>query len=162
MALWSIGKAKQSGPSQEQAQARRKTFEDEIRLHDDLMYGAALFFEASSLLHENDPIVETYRKQFRNIIQSGRDATQRATALLEQARKDPRQISVLAQFDFAPFKGHPNPAEMLKRAKAFVDTYNRIFPGRPRDQEFTREDTFRLMEEAARAFDAAQSGQAGK
>ena len=156
-ALWSMGKNKQGGPSQEEIQARILAFEEEIRAQDDLMYGAALFFEASSLLHENDPIVETYRKQFRNIIQTGRETSQRATALLEQAKKDPRRVSVLKQFDFAPFQGHPNPAEMLKRARIFIDTYNRVFPNRPRDQEFTREETFRLMEEAARALGDGKS-----
>lgn len=134
-----------------------RSFEREIERQNDIVYGAALFFECVSLLHAGqDSIVETYHKQFRNIIQRGMDMIGRACDLLGEARKDIRKISMVRGFKFTPCEGHPRPAEMIRRAEALVSTYNRLFPGRPRSQEFSREEVGHLLEEASMSFDGAQ------
>jgi hypothetical protein len=130
------------------------SFEKQIERQDDIVYGVALFFECVSLLHnEQESIVETYHKQFRNIIQRGRDMIGRASDLLEDARKDARKVSLVRTFKFKPCAGHPRPAAMIGRAEALVFTYNQLFPNRPRSQEFSPEEIGRLLEEASMSFD---------
>lgn len=129
------------------------SFKKEIARQEDIIYGAALFFECLSLLHaDQGAVIETHRKHFRNIIQKGREMTERATRLLEEVREDGRKIEQIKQFKFHACEGHPNPQEMEKRAGILVETYVRIFSGRPRDREFTSQETLRLIEEASAAF----------
>ncbi|MFO7870277.1 MAG: hypothetical protein R6V03_02460 [Kiritimatiellia bacterium] len=128
-------------------------FERRIKLQEELMYGVALFFEGISKLQAGqDAVLETHRKQCRNIIQAGKVISQRARLLLRQVKQDRQKTHLLDEFEFSPFRGHPNPEEMEKRARILVDTYNRIFPDRPRSKEFTPEETFQLMEEASAVF----------
>ena len=143
-------KRSDKGISAEQAMS---SFEREIVRQEDIIYGAALFFECLNLLHSDQPsVVETHRKHFRNIIQKGREATESARAILEDARRGGAGIEQISQFRFNPCEGHSNPGEMVKRAEALVGAYNRIFPDRPRSREFTEEETLRLLEEAGSVF----------
>jgi hypothetical protein len=126
-----------------------QSFEKEIERHEDLLYGVALVFEGISLLNAGqDAIVGTYRKQFRNIIQSGRNISQQAADLLKEVKQDPDKAPLLAQFNLTLCEGHPDTEGMLKRAEVMVKTYHEIFPNRPKSKPFTEEETFRLMEEA--------------
>lgn len=130
-----------------------ESFRNEIARQEEIVYGTALFYECVSLLHLNHQgIVETHRKQFRNIIQRGRDMIQRATKVLEEVRKDPSRMQELAAFRFAPCEGHARPLELAKRAETLAKTYNSLFPGRPRSQAFSKEETLRLIEEASAVF----------
>jgi hypothetical protein len=124
-------------------------FEKEIERQQDLLYGVALFFEGISLLYAGqEDIIETYHKQFRNIIQTGRNVSQQAAALLEEVKQDQSKAPLLAQFNLTFCEGYPDPDGMTKRCGVMVETYRRLFPDRPRSQPFTDEETFRLMEEA--------------
>ncbi|MBA4387383.1 MAG: hypothetical protein C0404_05340 [Verrucomicrobia bacterium] len=132
------------------------SFQQKIAAHEDIVYGVALFFECLNLVHEmQGAIVETHRKQFRNIIQKGSEATQRAAKLLDEVRQDPKKVQLLRQFVFASCQDHPQPAEMVRRAEILVATYQRIFPDRPRSQDFSRAEIVRLLEEASEAFTQA-------
>ena len=129
------------------------SFEQEIARQEDIIYGVALFFECLSVIHGDQPaVVETNRKQFRNIIQNGKEMTGRATRLLEEARRDPAKAELLRGFAFSPCLGHPKPGEMIKRALVLVNTYNRIFPGRDRSRDFTYDETIALIEQASEAL----------
>lgn len=129
-------------------------FERDLARQEDLIYGVALFFECLTVLHADQPaVVETYRKQFRNIIQKGREMIVHAGVLLAEARQEPRKIHLLKQFTFSLCREHPAPAELVARAGLLVDTYTKIFPDRDRAKEFTREETFRLMEAAGLGLD---------
>ncbi|OGV68009.1 MAG: hypothetical protein A2498_04540 [Lentisphaerae bacterium RIFOXYC12_FULL_60_16] len=153
MALFGKSRDRTTAPSADELQALIDVFEDQIRTQENLLYGAALFFEAISILHEgHDAIIETYRKQLRNVIHTGRDNIQRAAALLGEVRADPSGAALLRQFTFNPFQGHPDPAGMQKRAQLFLETYKRIFPSRPRDREFTPEETLQLVDATARRY----------
>lgn len=128
-------------------------FEKELQHQEDLLYGVALYFECLSLVHADQAaIVETHRKQFRNIIQKSRDRLEQARALLAEVEKDPSKAAQLGSFTFMPGEGHPNPEELAHRATILVETYNEIFSGRNREQDFTPAELFRLIEEASQAL----------
>ncbi len=135
----------------EEAKKLVRQFESDIARNEDTMYGAALFFECLALVHAGqEPILETYRKQFRNIIQAGKADTERAESLLEQVRKQPAQsAALLRDFRFGNCREHPQAEEMLKRARIMVRTYEEIFPNRPRSRPFDEKEIFRLLETAS-------------
>ncbi len=134
----------------EEAKKMIRWFEAEIVKNEDIVYGVALFFECLALFHAgHDAIVETCRKQFRNIIQTGKADSERAEAVLDQVRKQPGQAVLLRDFQFAHCQGHPQADEMLKRAKIMVKTYEETFPGRPRSRPFQEKEIFRLLEAAS-------------
>lgn len=125
-------------------------FDQEIARQEDIVYGVALFFECLSVIHANQPaVVETYRKQFRNVIQKGRERITEAVQLRNKARQSASQVGALADFSFQPCQGHAQPEDMTSRAEALVETYRKIFQGRPRSKEFTPEETLLLIEEAS-------------
>lgn len=125
-------------------------FSADIKRHEDLLYGVALFFEGIACLYAGeDAELETYRKQFRNIIQLGNDALERAVAMVERAKQNPDKAELFKHFTFVPCLGHPKPEELAERATILVSTYNEIFPGRPRGQAFEAGEIRRLMEAAA-------------
>jgi hypothetical protein len=124
-------------------------FQGEIQRLDDMLYGVALLFEGISLLFAGqDNLIETYRKQFRNIIHAGQNVSQQATDLLAQSKTDADKIPLMEQFSFSLFEKGDDPGGILKRADMLVRAYKKLFPDRPRSQPFTEEETFRLMEEA--------------
>ncbi len=128
-------------------------FAEKLQDLDDLIYGVALLFEGISLLYETQPaVLETYRKEFRNIIHKGQEDSHRGARLLAEARQDTERIDALRGFSFSAFEGYPNADELKTRARVLVDTYESIFPNRPRSQEFARDDALRLVDAAAEAF----------
>ncbi|MEI6970219.1 MAG: hypothetical protein WCL44_01765 [bacterium] len=134
----------------EQAERLIADFCLDIKRHEDLLYGVALFFEGVAYLYSGEePELETYRKQFRNIIQLGNDALERAVAMVERAKQNPEKAELFTHFTFVPCLGHPHPEALAARAQILVDTYNEIFPGRPRGQAFSQSEIRRLMEAAA-------------
>ena len=125
-------------------------FETEVARQEDILYGVALFFEGVSVLNaDQEEILEVYRDQFRNVIQTARSAIDQATALLEQAKKNPGTAGMLRDFRFSPCQGHADPEELTKRARIMVLVYEELFPGRSRSEPFTEADGFKLMESAA-------------
>ena len=126
------------------------SFEREIGIQEDILYGVALLFEGMSLVYQDVPeIIESHRKEFGDIIENGRRMIEQARLLLEQAKKSSSKVDRLLQFVFAPCQGYPDAAEMTKRARILAKTYGEIFPSRPRSQAFTEEETFRLIEAAS-------------
>ncbi len=138
------------GLSKEQTMA---AFDDEIVRQEDIVYGVALFFECLCVVHANQPaVVETYRKQYRNVIQKGRERVAQAAELRTKVRHSPSAFGALPEFTFESCQGHAQPEEMTKRAEVLVATYRRIFQGRPRSKEFTSQETLRLIDEASSFF----------
>jgi len=127
-----------------------EAFEAEIVKQEDLLYGVALFFEGvSMLLAGQDAVIETYRNQYWNIIQEGNAAAERAHQLLEEARRDPSKIPLVERFTFSSGKGHARQEELIERAHIMVETYESLYPNRPRDQALSEEETLRIMEAAS-------------
>lgn len=128
-------------------------FEKKIQEQENLLYGMALFFECISLLYADDKaILETYRKQFRNVIKTGKEMNKQATEALQQARQDPDKLEQVQQFQFTPGSGHPRPQELVERAQALLNAYESSFPGRSRSQAFTEDEVLRLMDSASVSF----------
>jgi hypothetical protein len=125
-------------------------FESEIADNENTIYGFALFFECLAVFHAHQvDILETCRKQFRNIIQSGKTDVTRAEAALAEARKDASRAGRLREFTFMHCQSHPQADELLKRARILAKTYDDLFPGRSRSRPFQEEEVVQLIENAA-------------
>lgn len=140
----------------EEAKKLIRAFEADIATNEDTLYGVALFFECLSLMHAAQPsVVETSRKQFRNIIQASKAESEQAEALLNHVRHHPEEAARLRQATFSPCQAHPQPKAMIKRARILVKTYEEIFPGRPRSRPFEKNEILRLLETAAEKLHSA-------
>lgn len=138
-----------AAPGPSDPYAAMELFRQKIQRQEDLMYGVALFFEGICLLYAGqEAVIETFRRQFRNMIQTGTDTAHRAATLLTQVEQDPSKVAMLDQFDFAPCHGHAEPAKMMQRAQILFNVYRRLYPDRSRSEPFTEDETLRLMEEA--------------
>ena len=127
-------------------------FRSSILEEKDLLYGVALFFEGISVLYSEEPaMVETYRKQLRNLIQTRHEALQSALALLERAEADPSEVASVSKFKFPPWESAAGTGNLAESARILVRTYDTEFPDRPRDKTFDHTETLRLMEAAALA-----------
>ena len=125
-------------------------FEKEIANQENILYGMALFFEGLTVLKNDSPeMIEISRKQFQGVIQASQASIESARSLLDQVRKMPAKAGLQATFQFAPCEGHPQPGEMVKRARMLVRAYEEIFPNRSRAQPFAESEVFRLMEAAS-------------
>jgi len=146
----------QPEPQDRSPDAVLEAFESEIHKQEDLLYGIALYFEGLSLLFSGqDAVIETYRNQFWNIIQVGNAAGERARALLQEARRDSSKVKLVERFRFSPGQGHPQREELVKRAQTLVETYNALYPERPRDRALGEDETLRLIETASERFPEA-------
>jgi signal transduction histidine kinase len=126
-------------------------FKQNIHEQRNLLYGIALFFEGLSMLYAGrQEIIDSYREQFRDLLGNGTDMLDRAEDLLEIVKHDGSRIGELMTFDFAFLVDYPEPEELARRAAILVESYETLFPGRPRDQSFSDEERFRLMEMAAK------------
>ena len=126
-----------------------KEFELLIHRHRDLLYGMALFFEGLAVLYlEQEQIIQTYRRQFRNLIRHNQEKLEQATALLDQAKQGAVPIEELQQFESDIGEWYPDPEGLIQRAEILVGTYEDTFPGRDRGTPFTKEETLQLMEAA--------------
>jgi len=115
-----------------------------------VLYGIALFYEGLELLYAGqEQIIETYRKQFRNVIRHGTDMLDKAEELLRQVRGGSIPDTDLEAFDLSLAEGYPKPPDLLKRADILVAAYNELFPGRDRATPFTEDETLSLMESAS-------------
>jgi hypothetical protein len=124
-----------------------EAFEARIIEHEEMIYGIALLFEGVSLLLAGqDAVIETYRNQYWNIIQAGNASAKRARELADQAKLDPPKIQLIERFAFEVL---PEQEQLEQRARILVETYDTLFPGRPRDRSLTQEETLKLMEAAS-------------
>ena len=125
-------------------------FEAELKRHDDILYGVAIFFECISLIHkESDVLISRYKTDLGKVIQSGTATAQNGWKLLDRTKKDPQYIPQLESFEIIPCNGYPEPEELTKRAEILVSSYSQLFPGRPREKEFTKQEIFQLIKSAS-------------
>ena len=125
-------------------------FEAELARQDDILFGIALFYEGVVLLLARQPaVVETHRKQFRNIIQNGRRVLDWGRTLLGDVRKEKGKAALLRNFTFMPGHGHPEPEKLVERAEVLVATYNEMYPGRVRNEALSADETLALFEAAS-------------
>lgn len=107
------------------------------------LFGVALFFSGLEILFEGQPqMLDTYRRQCRNLIQRGYAALDHAERILGSGSA---AIPDLAG-------GGEEAAEvrqLLGRADVLVEAYAQLYPGRNRSVALSREETMLLMESAA-------------
>lgn len=127
-----------------------RSFESEIREQEDLLFGVSLYFEAIQFLHAGqEAVLETHRKELRNILQLGRQSVEQASTLLEAARNDPSKSRELQDFRFHACQGSACPEELKQRALILFQTYQEIFQRRARTSPLTEDEIVRLVNRAA-------------
>lgn len=135
------------GPTAEE----RAAFEARIAEHERLLAGFQLFGESLAFLYRGqDDIIETHRKTHRNVVQDARDTLRNARRLLEHIPVDPARAATRMaafSFDFAP--GHPDAAELQRRARALADARDRLFPGRDPNTSLSDAELAQLVDAAA-------------
>jgi hypothetical protein len=153
--LWGKKKPESEEPpvSESERQERVTQLQKDIRDLEETVFGVSLFCEGLCSLHAGEQaVVETYQKQFRNVLQTDVETIRQARVLLDTVNRDPSQAALLRSFIIEPCKSHSNPKELARRAAALVNVYDQTFPGRPRAREFTDDEMFQLIETAAGAF----------
>jgi len=155
-AFWSGTQRKNGGNSREESRAVIDDYRRQISEGENIIYGLALYFEAINLFHEGSPIVETYKKQFRNIIRGGRELLDKASRLLSDVESGAASLQELNAFDLDFLNGHPNADENRTRALLFYEAYTKHFSQRPRDKDLTQAEMFVVFEEAVRNFGKEQ------
>jgi hypothetical protein len=104
------------------------------------LFGVALFFSGLEILFEGQPLMlETHRRQCRNLIQRG-------YAALDLIERSPS--AGVADLAGEGAEAGENRL-LLERADILVQTYDQLFPGRNRLEPLSRDETLALMEAAA-------------
>ncbi len=121
-----------------------------IRREESRLLGLALFFECLCFFHApEDGLIETERKQFRNLIQSGRLQVDEAFSLLDQIKTGALPIAAIEPFTFTYLDSHPKPEALATRADALVSAYNSAFPDRPMTEPFSPPELYHLLKTAS-------------
>lgn len=142
-------KKKQDPFKGQDPQAIVDMFEKELLNHDELLFGVSLFFEGISLIYAGrEDLIQTYRKQFRNILQQGQRTSESARELLKQISQDASAVALIPEFQFPLFEGHPQPEKMAARCEILADAYRKTFPGRPQTQPLKDDDVFAIVQAA--------------
>ncbi len=127
-----------------------RSFEGEIRDQEDLLFGVALFFEALQFMHAGqNAVIETYRKELRNALQSGRQSIEQARQLLDAARLDSSKSRAVQEFRFEALQGSVRPEELKQRSQIFLQAYQEAFPRRSRTAPLTQDEIVRLINRSA-------------
>lgn len=130
-----------------------KKFEEKIKEQEDQLFGIKLFFDGlKDTWRRNKPIIAMNKFHFTNIMNRGKLYIQEAKKLLNEVKQNPEKTYQLKAFIFPPIKGSPMLDEITKRAKILVETYNKLFPERPRDKELTEEERLLLKTKAIEKF----------
>jgi hypothetical protein len=141
------------GDDGEEAKAKAaviEKFESAIRREESRLYGFALFFECLSLYRQaGDGLLETERKQFRNLIQGGRKQVDDAITMLDQVRAGTQPVTAIEQYEFNYSRSDPRAAELTARADTLAAAYRSVYPDRPMAQPFAPDEIYRLLEAAA-------------
>jgi hypothetical protein len=125
-------------------------FEKDLQMQRDQLFGITLFSEGVELMYADQPeILEMNRQSFQNVKERTESSISAAQSLLELVKADRGKIKELRRFRFLPIGGQPMLDQMARRSEILVDTYERLFPGRPRSKPLTREELKSLMTEAA-------------
>lgn len=131
-------------------------FESELLRQEDVLFGIALFYEGVILLQARQgAVVDTHRKQFRNIIQSGRRVVDWGNTLLADVRKEKGKVGLLRSYTFMPGHGHPEPEKLVARAQVLVETYCEVFPERSKGDALSEDETLMLFEEASQRLNGS-------
>ena len=122
-----------------------KSFEKRITEYENILFGMNLYYQGICFTWENNKeIIELNSVHYKDIEKRIATAVNNAKQLLESIKKDSDNLLLIQQFEFPPVGGNPILDEGTKLAKALIEAYEEIFPGRPRTNHLTREESQRL------------------
>jgi len=130
-----------------------RLFKENINKHEDQLFGIILYYEGICTMYSGQKeIIEANRKAFQNIIKRGEKAIREAKQLVQEVQSEPNKVKKLQMFRFPPISGHPMLDQVSERVRILVETYDRLFPGRPRGKPLTDNEHTLLMKEAASRY----------
>jgi hypothetical protein len=144
---WQIGTLAANALAQRRERARRQRtpqgFEAMICEFEDELFGIRLYADGIERFYAHRPsILERTEHHLRSIMDRGENALSSARELLAAVNDGSEPATVLRRFHFPPGWG-----PMSRRASAMVAAYEKVFPGRPREEQLTDEEHTRLMDE---------------
>lgn len=131
-----------------------ETFKRKLDEHRQILYGLALYFECLRVLYEGQPdLVHAHEERLLSLIQMGGEMLQKAEALLAKAGKNREAQAEILDFEFAldAEKEFVDLDVITKRATMLSHAYDRVFAERPKAREFSHDEVFKLIDEAALA-----------
>jgi hypothetical protein len=127
-----------------------RRFEEEIRIQRDQLFGMTLFSQGIEMMYAGQPeILEINRQSIQNIKARVESFISEADRLLQEGKTKPEKVREIKRFRFPPISGNPMLDQMTQRAQILVQTYERMFPGRPRSEPLSQDELQSLMMEAA-------------
>jgi uncharacterized phage infection (PIP) family protein YhgE len=124
-------------------------FKLKIREYEDILFGMNLFIQGVSFMWEhNKEIVDLNQQHYNNAKERMDKAINEAKNLVEKVKECSDNISLLQEFQFPPIKGNPVLDQGTERFKVLSQAYNELFPNRPKNKPFTREEHKQLTEVA--------------
>ena len=124
-------------------------FEEIITVYEDEMFGIYVFNKGTKVLYGNSPqIVAMQEQSFNNVYSRMQSSVIKAKLILENAKAINDTCEIQA-FVFPPVSGHPMLDEMHKRVIAILAAYNKLYPGRDRDNNLNDSELLKLMEVSA-------------
>jgi hypothetical protein len=132
-----------------------ESFEADIKRNEGIVQGAELFLQCMALYYAGqEAILNTYRRQFRNLIQTGKDKIRQAKELLHQAQSAGGDTTAMDNFEFAMFHDHPEPEQMVYRSEVIMVAFQRMFPDRNPADELNDAEKLKLIDSAVELFQA--------
>lgn len=127
-------------------------FESAIKERQDLLFGYNLYHQVIKLIHSggfhDDPTMDSANSHYFQLKERDTKAVMEANELLASIKRGEKDMSHLKRFSFPPIHSTPQLAGFIGRSKALVRAYEKLFPGRPRDQELSEEERSSLIDAA--------------
>ena len=121
-------------------------FKKKIIEYENLLFGISLYYQGIIYLYSDyDQIVQMNKKAYENIIGRGNTAIKEAKKILRKVQENPNEIRLIREFIFPPIYE-------TKRLRILVETYNELFPGRPRNIPLSKEENLKFMKAVANKY----------
>ena len=125
------------------AELEIRQFKSKIKEQEDILFGIKLYNENIDLLYDKETAYQA-NQHHKNIKQRGEESIIQAKELLEEVRKSSDMFEYLLMFEFPPAHGL-GLDEMTERAKILVETYDELFPERPREKSLAEDEKYFLL-----------------
>ena len=114
-------------------------FKKKIIEYENLLFGLSLYYQGIIYLYSDyAQIVQMNKKAYDNIMKRGNIAIKEAKKILRKVQENPNEIRLIREFIFPPIYG-------IERLRILVETYNELFPSRPRNIPLSEGENLKLM-----------------
>jgi hypothetical protein len=156
------GKVRSRASRSVRRRRREKTHEPELdRLrqrileHEEQLFGMNLLFRGMPLIWRNNrQRLGMNKDDYGALLQRGKETLVKTRQLLDELQENPTDFELLRQLEFPRIPEDPILEEMRRRARILLNTYYRLFPGRPKEDPLTDEEVVRLTEAALDKLEA--------